>query len=119
MSIASSGNGTDASLLELLEFSSKALQRKTLQRSPFTSKVDTSTPIPPQRSFFLTDYVGGVYNGAAPLMPLRDRDMHVLADWFHQPDIHAIEADILHNLEYLYPAPCWEDDPFEFLHEFL
>lgn len=56
---------------------------------------------------------------AAPLSPLRERDVVALADWFERNDMLSVESDIDHCLLVLWPAPCWEDDPFEFLQEFL
>lgn len=56
---------------------------------------------------------------AAPLMPLRERDVKALSNWFELDEIDEIEADIAHNLVWLLPEPCWEDDPFDFLKEFL
>jgi hypothetical protein len=52
-------------------------------------------------------------------MPLRDRDLVVLTDLFKQDQIEEIAADILYNLLQRCPEPCWEDDPMEFLEEFL
>jgi hypothetical protein len=56
---------------------------------------------------------------ASPLSSLRDRDLAVLEDLFVRQDINAIEADLTQMLLRLLPAPCWEEDPFEFLKEFL
>lgn len=53
------------------------------------------------------------------LLPLRDRDLKVLVDLFTLDDIDAIETDILTNLNRRPPEPCWEDDPFEFLRDYL
>jgi hypothetical protein len=54
-----------------------------------------------------------------PSTPFRERDEQVLTELFHQEDIEAIEQDIACNLLWRCPEPCWEDDPFEFLQEFL
>jgi hypothetical protein len=56
---------------------------------------------------------------AAPLIPLRERDAKVLDELFTQDEIEAIEEDILDNLLWRYPEPCWEEEPFDFLKEFL
>lgn len=56
---------------------------------------------------------------AAPLSPLRERDIQALSAWFDRDDMAAIEADVDRCLLVLWPAPCWEDDPLEFLQEFL
>lgn len=52
-------------------------------------------------------------------LPLRGQDLQILKELFNQEGIEAIESDILENLEWRCPEPCWEDDPFEFLREYL
>jgi hypothetical protein len=56
---------------------------------------------------------------AAPLAPLRVRDIQALAELFLREDIFAIEADVSQRLLALLPEPCWEDEVFAFLGEFL
>jgi hypothetical protein len=56
---------------------------------------------------------------AAPLAPLRVRDIQALAELFLRDDIFAIEADVSQRLLALLPEPCWEDEVFAFLGEFL
>ncbi|MBW4654958.1 MAG: hypothetical protein KME20_18235 [Kaiparowitsia implicata GSE-PSE-MK54-09C] len=116
---------TDASLLELLAFSAKVQETQSVQAEfppPLVQPQNSWRAIAPQptrqRSFFLTDYVGQ-YSGAAPLMPLRDRDVAALSAWFADEDMGAIAADIQSQLQQCFPEPCWEDDPFGFLHEYL
>ncbi len=79
------------------------------QRSPSIRKEETPIPAESER----------VGNFAAPLSPLRDRDLAVLEDLFQRDNIYAIEVDISQMLLRLLPEPCWEEDPFEFLQEFL
>lgn len=52
---------------------------------------------------------------AAPLSPLRERDIVALAALFQRDDMYAIEADVKHKLLLLLPEPCWDDDTFAFL----
>ncbi|WP_199322060.1 hypothetical protein [Leptolyngbya sp. FACHB-321] len=52
---------------------------------------------------------------AAPLSPLRERDILALAALFQRDDMYAIEADVKHKLLSLLPEPCWDDDTFAFL----
>lgn len=56
---------------------------------------------------------------ADPLPPLKEKDLVSLATLFQRDDMDAVEADLNQILLRLLPAPCWEDDPFEFLKEFL
>jgi len=56
---------------------------------------------------------------AAPLAPMRERDLMALGGLFEREDIHDVETDIIRNLLTRWPEPCWDDDPFEFLQEFL
>jgi hypothetical protein len=56
---------------------------------------------------------------ADPLSPLRERDEKALVGLFQEGNMVAIEADISHCLLQLLPEPCWEDNPLEFLREFL
>lgn len=60
-----------------------------------------------------------VGNYAAPLAPLRERDLKALDSLFDRPDMAAIEFDIKQRLLHLFPEPCWEEDVFEFLKDFL
>jgi hypothetical protein len=56
---------------------------------------------------------------AAPLSSLKERDVKALSVWFEREDIGEIAADVTCRLLQLVPEPCWEDDPFDFLGEFL
>lgn len=67
-------------------------------------------------SFDRDQHVG---NFAAPLSPLRDRDLNALSELFLTDKMRIIEADVAQLLIRLQPEPCWEDDPFTFLEEFL
>lgn len=59
-----------------------------------------------------------VASRAAAVTPLRERDLQVLVDLFTQEEIESIEADILQNLLWRCPEPCW-DDELDFLKEYL
>ncbi|SRR5579883_1525582 len=56
---------------------------------------------------------------AAPLSPLRERDIQALSDFFAHDDMPAIEVDVNQRLLWLLPEPYWEDDRFSLLQEFL
>lgn len=55
---------------------------------------------------------------AAPLSPLRDRDLVALDEFFDRSDMLDLEQDINRHLLRLFPEPCWEDD-LSFLKEHL
>ena len=65
------------------------------------------------------DFSDLVSSYAAPLSPLRDRDLKTLSSFFEREDMHDIETDVIRNLLSRWPEPCWEDDPFDFLREYL
>ncbi|MDJ0616905.1 MAG: hypothetical protein QNJ63_09195 [Calothrix sp. MO_192.B10] len=56
---------------------------------------------------------------APPLMPLKDRDWKVLVQLFDRADSEEIADNINSKLLMMMPEPCWEDDPFDFLLEYL
>jgi hypothetical protein len=56
---------------------------------------------------------------AAPLAPMRERDLKIMESWFNHSNMNQIEADFTHYLLQLWPEPCWEDEIFDFLGEFL
>jgi hypothetical protein len=59
------------------------------------------------------------YAHAAPLAPLRERDWAEIALLFDRQDSDEIEADVIKKLNTMHPEPCWDEDPYEFLSEFL
>lgn len=56
---------------------------------------------------------------APVLTSLKERDWKVLLELFDKENMDEIEADINTNLLLMIPEPCWEDDPFDFLREYL
>ncbi|MCY7323277.1 MAG: hypothetical protein LH660_16110 [Phormidesmis sp. CAN_BIN36] len=55
---------------------------------------------------------------AAPLSPLRDRDLVALGEFFDRDDLPNLEQDVNRHLLRLFPEPCWED-ALSFIREFL
>ncbi|HTL89870.1 MAG TPA: hypothetical protein VL134_10750 [Leptolyngbya sp.] len=49
------------------------------------------------------------FDHAAPLSPLRDRDLEIMAGWFDFVDMAEVEQDVNHQLSLLYPEPPWEE----------
>ncbi|MEO1593203.1 MAG: hypothetical protein AAFU71_18205 [Cyanobacteria bacterium J06632_22] len=56
---------------------------------------------------------------AEPLAPLRDRDEIALTEIFKAEQLEDALTDVQNRLSHLYPEPCWEDDPYEFLHGYV
>lgn len=56
---------------------------------------------------------------ANPIAPLRERDLAALVKLFHRTDMYDIEVDVNQMLLQLLPEPCWDEDVFDFLREFL
>ncbi|MBD2081473.1 hypothetical protein [Leptolyngbya sp. FACHB-17] len=50
------------------------------------------------------------FDHAAPLSPLRHRDLEIMARWFDRLDMLEIEQEINHQLSLLHPEPPWEED---------
>lgn len=50
---------------------------------------------------------------------LKERYWEALTSLFERDDSDEIEAEINNKLVWLVPEPCWEDNPFDFLREFL
>ena len=55
---------------------------------------------------------------AAPISPLRDRDLEIMAEWFDREDMPEIEDEVNFHLGMMYPEPLW-DDGLSFLREHL
>jgi hypothetical protein len=56
---------------------------------------------------------------AAPLSPMRDRDLTVMLSWFDREDMSELEKDVNHHLLLLFPEPYWEEDDWAFLQGYL
>ena len=53
------------------------------------------------------------------IMPMRDRDLHVMAEFFENHQLQEIEADITQNLRLRWPEPCWDAEPCDFFRHYL
>ncbi|MEM9007721.1 MAG: hypothetical protein AAGE59_29930 [Cyanobacteria bacterium P01_F01_bin.86] len=56
---------------------------------------------------------------AEPLAPLREQDAKTLETLFKSDQIQEIVLDVHRYIARSYPEPCWEDEPYEFLHGFI
>ncbi len=67
----------------------------------------------------LVNYSDNLQVNFSSYTSLRERDWEALISLFDRDDSDEIEAEITNKLVWLVPEPCWEDNPFEFLREFL
>lgn len=67
----------------------------------------------------LMNYSNNVQVNFSSYGTLKERDWEALILLFERDDSDEIEAEIDSKLLWLVPEPCWEDNPFEFLREFL
>jgi hypothetical protein len=58
----------------------------------------------PDRSFPVPEW-----DHAAPLTPIRDRDLQEMKDLFDRADMHAVEGEVDRMLSMLFPAPLWDE----------
>jgi len=56
---------------------------------------------------------------SAQLMPLRERDTAAMDELFEREDVDEIAAEVNQKLLWLYPEPCWEEEPLDFLQDYL
>jgi hypothetical protein len=119
--MSSSTNSRDPFVTQLIEFSQKAAITKPSRRWRrfFPGKIESQSDL----EFPRPDFIGNSWDfstGAAePLSALKERDTKALAELFEDEAIEAIQADVLLCLSFLSPAPCWDEQAFEFLKEFL
>ena len=112
--ISSSNNDSIAFLSDLRRFSDQAEMVKTAAREAAKISVREA-----QSHSLLENSQSYAFSYAAPLMPLRERDINAMEALFDRNDSDDIEAEINNALLWLLPEPCWEDSPFDFLHEYL
>ncbi|WP_432808518.1 hypothetical protein [Pantanalinema sp. GBBB05] len=72
-----------------------------------------------QREFFQSQPAERIPIHAEPLSPLRARDLEAMQALFQVENMGEIEIDITQMLLRLWPEPCWEDSPLDFLQDFL
>lgn len=100
-------------LSELISFSSQTAHK--ISRSPALRKL-YQTEIQVSKS---TEKEYSQVVHAAPLASLRERDLQALAEMFEPEDALEVEAELVSYLNLMYPEPCWEEDPFDFLRDYL
>ncbi|MBO0349504.1 hypothetical protein J0895_10365 [Phormidium pseudopriestleyi FRX01] len=120
--MSSSTNSRDPFLTQLIEFSKKATVSKPSRkwRRFLSSKIEALSDLGAiARSDFTANSCDFSTGTAEPLSALKERDTQALAELFEDEEIEAIQADVLLCLSFLSPAPCWDEQAFEFLKEFL
>jgi hypothetical protein len=54
-------------------------------------------------------YESEPFDHAAPISPLREKDLEIMSGWFDRVDMTEVEQDVEYHLALLYPEPPWED----------
>ncbi|NJM49344.1 MAG: hypothetical protein HC860_26810 [Alkalinema sp. RU_4_3] len=67
----------------------------------------------PERSFPVPEW-----DHAAPLSPIRDRDLQEMKEMFDREDMLALESEVDRMLSLLFPAPLWDESGWATLGEF-
>ncbi len=123
---ASSGDSNATPIVELVEVSSGTSQIRPLgdyqTLSPYRSRLRVEDMlVNPWRHAKTTTRSNprpAYLDHAAPLSPLRNRDLVALDEFFDRSDMPDLEQDINRHLLRLFPEPCWVDD-LSFLKEHL
>lgn len=132
MVVTLSSEASDPSLAELIDYSVRASALKQAGRSLMApGDAGSVNPTDWPANWLPDGDIASIFDASllsiedtgnlegTIISPLRDRDLKVLIDWFTPEGIGDIEVDICHYLQQLMPEPCWEDDPFDFLEEYL
>lgn len=106
----SSQSNPDPKFVELVRFSNRVAKKKPAEPS---QKPDLRRR---EIEHVTLEDIDAIH--ANPLPPLRERDTKALTALFSREDAEEIEDDVNSYLSFLFPTPCWEDDPFEFLQEY-
>ncbi|MFB2923181.1 MULTISPECIES: hypothetical protein [Aerosakkonema] len=116
MFISTSSDEGASDLAELIRFSRKVTTSKPAR----TSRWQRVNQIENEASATLSTESSATLDGCTPsLTSLREGDTKALAALFDREDSDEIETDISKYLLLLWPEPCWEDNPFDFLREYL
>ncbi|HEY9836953.1 MAG TPA: hypothetical protein V6D27_08660 [Vampirovibrionales bacterium] len=119
--MSSSTNSRDPFVIQLIEFSQKAAVSKLSRRWRhfLPNRIQPLADLDIPGSDFTANTFDVVTPAAEPLSALKERDTKALAELFENEEIEAIQADVLVCLSFLSPAPCWDEEAFDFLKEFL
>jgi len=101
-------------LNELIGFSSQTAHK--ISRSHSLQKLHQTDT---QASKTTEKEYSQIVSHAAPLSSLRERDLQALAEMFEPEDAAQVEAELAGYLNLMCPEPCWEEDPFDFLRDYL
>ena len=103
-----------SALYDLVRFSEKVEQSEPLKATRLQRGMKTNGQ--QSNSLGLENWASDSYG--SPLMPLREKDLKALAGLFEHSDNDRIEEEIINQLMWLWPEPCWDDD-FSFIQEYL
>lgn len=104
--------GYDPFVRSLIRFSTQVVEQPGYRRQ---RRKISRTPAPAIHG----DWSPSLLGYSSPLSALRERDVHALVDIFADEHLPEVEADIHQYLGRLYPEPCWEVEPYEFLKDLL
>lgn len=91
----------------------------TYRRSLKAPSLKSTKGVLPERKQVLRTSKSLTVSHASPLAPLRSRDRSALDELFERDDLPEISLDIHRCLARIYPEPCWDDNPHDFLHDFI
>ncbi|MEO0532854.1 MAG: hypothetical protein AAF215_03185 [Cyanobacteria bacterium P01_A01_bin.123] len=121
MAKAAAQTSYDPYIAKLIEFSNRRAKEDSARSRHSTNRnlVSAQTaPMMPAITLRPLNRAGSKVH-ADPISPLRTQDWVALDDLFAHDQMTVAEPDILQNLDKLCPEPCWEEDPYEFLHGYL
>lgn len=123
MAKAAAQTSYDPYISRLIKFSNKRADENSAGSRYLTSRNSVTAQTAPVTATAATvrplNRTGLKVVHADPISPLRLQDLVALDDLFDHDQMVIAEPDILHNLDKMCPEPCWEEDPYEFLHGYL
>ncbi|MGK7891239.1 MAG: hypothetical protein AB4042_18070 [Leptolyngbyaceae cyanobacterium] len=100
---------------ELVKHVCGLTQTTPIQRSH--QKPNTDADLTPAREAMRHARVSSSF--APPIMPMHQRDRTILDDLFERDDMSDIHTEITDQLGKMVKEPCWDDDPYHFLSDYL
>ncbi|MDB9525539.1 hypothetical protein PN498_06035 [Oscillatoria sp. CS-180] len=114
------GNGNNNQSFALTVQTSYATTFHDATHALYLSRSDESVILPTAKTIEVTSPSLDVHH-ASPLAELREGDRQALEALFDFDNdlIQDITLDVHRYLARMYPEPCWEDEPHDFLHGYV